>query len=207
MTNRFCAGVIGALLIGAAAGASAQSAGEHSAFVGVKGGFNRENAEDGLRGGSGAGGISAGLAVTPDWTVDFELWIPAALRNGRFGSTHRDMLAGASAMRFFGRHDVRPFLLAGLSLARTEDRFTTCIADRVPFGRAGPAVPATVDCAEPDVRERRGERYTSASIFGLIGAGIDVAAGPRLRIRPEVRVNHIPTSLIVRPAVGLVVLF
>jgi hypothetical protein len=211
--RRRCPPLLPALLLGCAVSidAAAQGPPDSRISVHVKGGLSREDAEDGLRGTVGAGGLAVGVAVTPSWTVEGELWVPGAIRSrggpGAGGdATHRDMLASGSAVRVFGARRVRPFALAGISLARTTDHVTTCIADRVPPGAATP-VRAVVSCSEPDVRERLRERFTSLSQYVVGGVGVRLALGSRVRFVPELRMHAAPTSVIVRASAGIAVEF
>jgi hypothetical protein len=187
--------------------ALAQTSRESRGYAGAKVGANHEEAEDGLRGTSVAGGAVVGFSLSRDWTLDVEVWVPKFLRDENGSPKHRDVLVSASAVRFFTDGAIRPFVLAGLSLAFTEDRLTTCIADRVPFGQTGPAVPTIVDCSQPDVRERVDERFRSQSVYGLGGAGLEIRVAPRVRISPDVRFDVAVTSFIVRPSVAVSITF
>ena len=102
-------------------------------------------------------------------------------------------------MRAFRAGGPQPYVLAGISSARTETYLTACIADR--------GVPTVVGCEEPDVRERHRERFPSGSAYVHAGAGVDVPLAGRLHLAPDVRVHLAATSIIVRPAVGVVLDF
>jgi hypothetical protein len=180
---------------------SAQTASTRG-FVALTAGINVERAEDDLRGASAGGGAIVGLTISNQWAVEGEFWYPGAIRTGAQESGHRDILAGANIRRSFGRDRVRPHLLAGLTVGRTEDELTTCTAMRPQFGSDAP-VAALVSCAEPDVIDRRIERFASLSIFPLVGAGVDIELGARWRLIPMVRFQLAPTSVIVRPAVAV----
>ena len=204
------AGVFAAVVVfGASAVAAAQPAPDRRGWLGVKAGINYEQAEDGLTGTTGAGGVAGGLSFGRTWTAEVELWMPRSLRDDAGEPKHRDVLFSVSIVRSFGASRLRPYALAGLSTARTEDHLTTCVADRVPPPPLGipDAVPTIVDCSEPDVRERRRERFTSTSGYLLAGAGAEVPLGRRLFLTPEVRVHFAVTSIILRPSVGLMLVF
>jgi hypothetical protein len=189
--------------------AAAQTTRDSRGFVGIRAGLNHEQAEDGQRGTTGAGGLLAGFRFGRDWAAEAELWVPPFIHDSAGESKHRDILVSVSIVRTFGAHGVRPYLVAGLSVARTENRFTTCIADRVPPPPVGmtQTVPTIVDCSESDVRERRRQHFTGTTEYVVGGAGLEVPLWRRLRLTPEVRVHVAPTSAIVRSAVGLMVDF
>jgi hypothetical protein len=119
------------------------------------------------------------------------------------GQTHRDILVSVSAIHMLATQGVRPYLLAGLSLARTENAFTTCLADRTPAPLPGVPVPTIVDCSEPDVQERRRQHVNGGATYVVGGLGLDVPLWRRLHLVPEVRVHVALTSVIVRPALGV----
>jgi hypothetical protein len=64
-----------------------------------------------------------------------------------------------------------------------------------------------VACSEPDVRQRQRERTGTGSAYIVGGLGIEVPLGRRLRLVPEVRVHAAAASVIVRPSVGVIVVF
>jgi hypothetical protein len=196
-------------ILGSSAVAAAQTPAERRGYVGFKAGINHEQAEDGLIGTSPAAGIAAGVSLSPAWSGEVEVWIPGYLRDVAGDPEHRDIQFSVSAVRAFHAGGSRPFLVAGISRARTETYLTTCIADRVPPAPLGitHAVPAAVDCSEPDVRERFRQRFNTASGYFLLGAGVEITLGRRLRLVPELRVHLAATSIVVRPAVGIVVGF
>ena len=101
-----------------------------------------------------------------------------------------------------GVKTVRPYLLAGFSLARTENRLTTCLADRSPDPSSGPPIPTIVDCTEPDVQHRR-EQINGSATYVVGGMGIEVPVWRRIHLVPEIRVHVAISSVIVRPAVGV----
>ena len=186
---------------------AAQTAPDSPAFVGVKAGVNYEQAEDSLAGAAAAGGVFGGLALGPEWALEFEFWIPWPIRDSAGDSTHRDILLSVSAVRMLGAQGVRPYLVAGLSFGRTENRFTTCLADRLPAPSSGPPVPTIVDCAEPDVRERRREQVNGSATYVVGGMGIEVPVWRRTQLVPEIRLHVALTSVIVRPSVGVKINF
>jgi hypothetical protein len=192
-----------ALAISSSAAAQGQDVHDSGGFVGVRAGLNYEQAEDALAGASGAAGVFAGVRTGRDWAAEIELWIPGSIRDAT-GDPHRDILVGVSAVRRFGANRSRSYLVAGVSVARTENAFTTCFADDrpAPPGPAGVPGRTVVDCAEPDVTERRREKFTGTSTYLTGGAGVDVPLWPHVRLLPEVRVHVAIGSIIVRPAVG-----
>jgi hypothetical protein len=186
---------------------AAQAAPDSQGFVGVKAGMNYEQAEDALTGTVAAGGLFGGFRIGREWAVELELWVPSSIRDSAGDATHRDILMSVSAVRILGAEGARPYLVAGLSLARTQNEFTTCLADRSAAPLSGPPVPTIVDCSEPDVRERRREQFNGTATYVVGGLGLDVPLGRRLRLVPEIRVHVALTSVIVRPAVGVMVRF
>jgi hypothetical protein len=186
---------------------AAQTAPNSQGFVGVKAGINYEQAEDALAGTVAAGGVFGGIRFGRDWALEVDLWVPSSIREAAGDPTHRDILVSVSAVRLLGAHGVRPYLVTGLSVARTENAFTTCLADRSPAPSSGLPVPTIVDCSEPDVRERRREHFNGTAAYLLGGLGIDVPLWRRLRLVPEIRVHVAFTSVIVRSAVGVSVAF
>jgi hypothetical protein len=193
--------VANALLVATAfcGAAAAQTAPDRRGFVGVKAGLNHERAEDALRGTSGGGGIIAGLSFGPRWAGEVEFWLPGHIHDATGEPAHRDILFSVGVVRSFETGRVRPFLLAGLTAARTETSVTFCSAAGEPT--------TLVDCSGPDAGERISERFTTSSGYFLIGGGLDVPLGPRLRLVPDLRVHLAVTSVIVRPAIGVVFLF
>jgi hypothetical protein len=199
--------VITVLAIASCRSAAAQVAQDSQGFVGVKGGMNFEQAEDALAGMAPAGGLFAGIRFGPEWAVEVELWVPSYIRDSPGGPTHRDILVSVSAVRTLGAKNARPYLVAGLSLARTQSESTTCLADRSPDPSPGLPVPTIVDCSEPDVRERRREHFDGSATYVVGGLGFEVPLGRRLDLVPEVRVHVALGSVIVRAAVGVAVNF
>jgi hypothetical protein len=197
------------LLLALCSDLTAQTTEDSHRFIGLKAGMNHEQAEDGLTGSTRAAGVLAGLRFGPGWAGEFEIWVPGTIRDAADDDTHRDVLASLSVIRRFDGRRLRPYLLVGLSFARTTNGFTTCIADRPasPSLDSSPLVPNIVDCSEPDVRERRRDHFNSTSAYVVAGAGIEVPLWRRLRLAPELRVHVAPASVIVRPAVGLMIDF
>jgi hypothetical protein len=119
-----CVLVMASMMLAAAlaADADAQTA-EDGAYVVVKGGANAEHAEDGLTGASGALGIEAGFALSRNWALDFEFWLPAYFHADDV--RHRDVLVNVSAIRLFGERPVRPFVVigGGSGWVQTQDTF------------------------------------------------------------------------------------
>lgn len=175
---------------------------DRRAFVALKAGTMHENAEDGLRQTSAALGLAGGVPFGQRWLIEVEL------SDNRIASPeHRETLFSIAAIRQFGHGAVQPFLAVGLSFGRNQETVTSCIADRVPFATGGPPVGTIVDCSEPDVRLRVNEAFSGGTTFLLAGGGVAVPIGARLRVTPEIRVHLSPVAVIVRPAVGLTILF
>jgi hypothetical protein len=195
--------VITLLALARCSSAAAQTAPDSQGFVGVKAGMNYEQAEDALAGTAAAGGLFGGIRFGRQWAVEVELWVPASIRDSAGDPTHRDILVSVSAVRMLGAEGARPYLVAGLSLARTQNEFTACLADRSPAPSSGVPVPTIVDCSEPDVRERRREHFNGTATYVVGGLGLEVPLWRRLRLVPEIRVHVAFTSVIVRPAVGV----
>jgi hypothetical protein len=186
---------------------AAQTAPDSQGFAGVKAGANYEQAEDALAGAAAAGGLFGGIRLGHEWAVEVELWVPSSIGDSADGPRHRDILVSVSAVRTLSAAGARPYLVAGLSLARTQNEFTMCLADRSPLPSTGPPIPSIVDCSEPDVRERRREHFNGSATYVVGGLGLEVPLWRRLRLVPEIRVHVTLTSVIVRPAVGVMVNF
>ena len=162
------------ILLAAASVATAQPA----FHVAVKGGATIERAEDNLKGTVPAAGVTGAMEFSPAWRGEIELWIPAYLEYARGGRRHRDLLLGVSAVRLFRSDGVRPSVLAGLTVARTQDEFRDLNGSGA-FKRAGNGIALTT------------------------GAGVEIPIGRRLNVVTDVRVLLTPGALLVRPAAGL----
>ena len=185
---------------------SAAAAQEARFSAAVKAGISAENSEDGLTGSAPALGVTASAAVSPNWRAEAEFWLPGYLKDSNGDPKHRDILVSVSAVRVFRAGRARPFVVAGLSFTQTQDWFTFCTADRV-LDPGTPPVRALVSCDEPDIIERRRERNDGRDGYLLLGSGVEVPLGSRLRIVADVRLSLAPVSVIVRPGVGLVIGF
>jgi hypothetical protein len=203
------AGIAASLIVAGACGvAQAQVPADDRWSVSVKAGSNHEQAEDGLSGSTVAGAAAFGFSLTSSWSGEVELWVPGFIASSS-GAAHRDIHVTFGMVRFFDGPRMRPYLLAGASVARSENRLTTC------FGRSAPPPGSAttnptfgiVSCSEPDVLERRRERYTTTTTYLVGGAGVEVPLGRTIRIVPEVRIHAAPASVIVRTAVGIMVVF
>lgn len=172
----------------------------------VKGGISVENSEDGLTGSAAALGLTASAPLSPNWRAEAEFWLPRYLKDRNGDPKHRDVLFSVSAVRVFRAGRARPFVVAGFSFAQTQDWFSFCTADRV-LDPGTPPVRALVSCDEPDIIERRRERDDGRDGYLLLGSGVEVPIGSRLRIVADVRLSLAPVSVIVRPGVGLVIGF
>ena len=197
--------VVGLFMLGAAS-AHAQPAAEPRRYLAVKGGLNIEQAEDDLHGTTAGGGAIAGFTFAEPWAIEAEFWLPGAIRTNPENGRHRDTLFSVGFRRSFGNGQIRPHFLVGASVGRTEDEFTTCLATRL-AGLSLTPEPTLVSCSEPDVVERRQERFVGTSLFPLVGAGVEIALTERIRVIPDVRVQPWITSVIVRPAVALGIMF
>ena len=182
--------------------ASAASAQAPRFSVAVKGGVTIENSEDGLSGTVPAIGATGSFPFNRWWRGEVEFWLPGYLEDDRGEPKHRDILFGFAAVRTFGEGTARPFVLTGLSITRTQDWFTFCTAERVP-GTGGPPVRALVSCDEPDVIDRRRERNDGTDGYALVGGGVEVSITPRVSLVADLRMSLAPTSLLVRPGVGV----
>lgn len=187
-------------------GVEAQTSAASRGYISLKGGANIESAEDNLHGATAGAGAVLGINVWDKWTIEGEFWFPGAIRTSPEDGRHRDTLASADFRRSFGEGRVSPHLLVGLSVGWTEDKFTTCTAMRPTFGSAT-AIPMLVSCADADVIERRQERFSSVGLFPLVGGGVEIALTDRIRLIPDIRIQVWITSVIVRPAIAIGVVF
>ncbi len=197
--------VVGLLMLSAVS-AHSQPAAEPRGYVAVKGGLNIERAEDDLHGTTAGGGAIAGFTFAEPWAIEAEFWLPGAIRTNPENGRHRDTLFSVGFRRSFGTGQFRPHFLVGASVGRTEDEFTTCIANR-PTPVAPVPQQMLVSCGEPDIVERRQERFVGTSLFPLVGVGVEIALTDRVRLIPDVRVQVWITSVIVRPAIALGIVF
>jgi Outer membrane protein beta-barrel domain len=93
---------------------------DDAGYLGVKTGANIERAEDGLAGESVGIGLEAGLALTRNWALDFEVWAPAYFETER--GEHRDVLFNVTAIRSFRKSGARPFVVIGAGFGRVQQR-------------------------------------------------------------------------------------
>jgi hypothetical protein len=204
-TPRLLGTIVGVLLLSADF-ASAQ--GEPRGYAAIKAGANVERGEDNLHGTSGGIGVVAAMHLSTAWALEGEFWYPGAINTNPQGGRHRDTLLGANLRWSPGSQVVRPHLLLGLTVAQTRDELTLCFARRTPFGMPdAPPSQALVSCDEPDVVERQQDRFSSLSLVPLVGAGIEIPVGPRMRILPDIRVQVGIGSIIVRPAIAFGIAF
>ena len=158
----------------------------------AKGGATIENSEDGLNGTVPALGLTGALTLSPRWRGEFEFWLPGYLTDSRGEPMHRDVLYSVSAVRLFRDDGIRPFVLAGLSLARTEDRLTLCSTGL-----------ALVSCDDPDVIDMRSEKHFGSGSYLLAGGGLEIPIGRRVNIVADVRLSLAAASVLVRPGLGV----
>ncbi len=188
------------------AGAGTTYAQEPRFSVALKGGVIAENSEDNLQGTSPALGITGSVAFAHGWRGEVEFWLPGYIDDARGDPKHRDILFSVAALKTFQTGAVKPFVVVGLSLTRTQDWFTFCTANRV-IDQAGSVGPVMVSCDEPDVIELRRERNDGKDGYLLAGGGVEIPLTPRLGVVADVRISLAPVSVIVRPAVGVVFTF
>ena len=174
--------------------------------VAVKGGVSAESSEDNLQGTSPALGITGSVGFAHGWRGEVEFWLPGYIDDANGDPKHRDILFSFSAVKMFQTGKLRPFLVVGLSLTRTQDWFNFCTANRV-NGPGGSVGPVLVSCDEPDIIERRRERNDGKDGYLLAGGGVEYPITPRLGVVADVRLSLAPVSVIVRPAVGVVFSF
>jgi hypothetical protein len=186
--------------LGCCAPAYAQAP-DAGAVVALKGGWMRENAEDGLRQTSAALGISAAFRLSPRWMLEAEV-----ADNGLASPKHRESLVSVSGIRSFRERGVRPYLAVGLTFGRNEETRTACFADRVPFGGGAPQR-ALVGCDEPDVQLRVPETSRGGGSYLALGGGAMIPLWRRVSVVPDVRVHLAATAAILRPTLGLALAF
>jgi hypothetical protein len=197
---------IGLCLLGAASAHAQTQVAEPRGYVAIKGGLNVERAEDDVHGTTAGGGAIAGFTFAEPWAIEAEFWLPGAIRTNPEGGRHRDTLFGVGFRRTIGSGRIRPHFVVGASVARTEDQFTTCIANRATALSPAPQQ-MLVSCNEPDVVERRQERFVGTSLVPMAGVGVEIALTERVRLIPDVRVQVSITSVIVRPAIAVAFVF
>jgi hypothetical protein len=193
---------LGALLLTMATSqtVAAQAPAEPRGFVAVRGGLNVERAEDDLRGESPAVGAAAGFWFADDWIAEFEFWYPGFIEDG--STRHRDVLFGVNAQRSFGTGSLRPRLMVGVTAARTQDELTFCLGP--PTSTTGPTL---LSCSDPAATSEVVDTFSSISVFGLGGAALAYALGARVHVVGDVRIDFAVTTVIVRPAVSLAIVF
>ena len=64
-----------------------------------------------------------------------------------------------------------------------------------------------MSCDEPDVIERRRERNDGRDGYLLVGGGLEIPIGARAHIVADLRVSLAPTSMLVRPGIGVAIGF
>jgi hypothetical protein len=198
---RLCLGVAILLVLGGTARA------QDSRFsIAVKGGLNAENSEDNIQGTTPALGLTGSVGFAHGWRGEVEFWLPGYIEDERGDPKHRDILFSFSAVKSFGAGRARPFVVMGLSLARVQDWFSFCTAIR-PNGPNGSLGPVLVSCDEPDLIDQRRERNDGNDGYLLGGGGVEWRMNSRLGLVADIRLSLAPTSVLVRPAVGLVVNF
>lgn len=176
------------------------AAAQEAFHVAVRGGASIERAEDGLAGTAPAIGASVAMRFARAWRGEVEVWVPGHLEDSARRSRHRDLLLSASAVRLFRAEGIRPFVLAGVSLTRTEDALTHCFADRT--ATEGP-VRTIVSCDEPDVLDVQVEERAGTGLALSLGGGVEIPLGRRLNAIADVRVLLTPGAVLVRPAAGI----
>jgi hypothetical protein len=172
----------------------------------MKGGATIEDSEDGRSGSAPAAGVTAALALGTRWRAEAEFWLPGHLQDAAGAPEHRDVLFSGSVVRLLGAGRVRPYLQAGMTIARTEDALTLCSASRLPPGGTTP-VRAIVSCDEPDVTERVRETHIGRYGYLLLGGGVDIPINRRIAVVADVRFSVAPASMLIRPGIGLSVGF
>ena len=172
----------------------------------VKGGVSAESSEDNLQGTSPAIGITASVGFAHGWRGEVEFWRPGYIEDANGDPKHRDTLVSFSAVKMFQAGKARPYVVFGISLARTEDWFNFCTANRV-NGPGGSIGPVFVSCDEPDIIEHRRERNVGNDGYLLGGGGIEYPITRHLGVVADVRLSLAPVSVIVRPGVGVVFTF
>jgi hypothetical protein len=184
------------------AGISHAAAQEPRVHASVRGGATIEHSEDGVSGTVPAAGFTVALPLNADWRGELEVWVPGFIKDSLGQPRHRDVVFSASAVRLLRSSGVRPYVVGGLSLTRTEDRLTLCVANRVPHDGGAP-VRALVSCEDPDVIEVTREKHTGTSGYLLAGGGVEIPIGRRVYILADLRLSLAPTSVLVRPGVGV----
>lgn len=172
----------------------------------IKGGVSAESSEDNLQGTTPALAITGSAAFARGWRGEVEFWLPGYIDDARGDPRHRDVLFSFSAVKSFTAGRVRPFLAAGLSLARTQDWFTFCTANRV-RDPAGTREPVIVSCDEPDILSRRRDRNDGIDGYLLAGGGVEWVVTKHLGLVADLRLSLAPVSVIVRPGVGFLFSF
>lgn len=184
------------------AGLAPAAAQEPRLHASVRGGATIEKSEDGLSGTVPAGGFTAALPINAKWRGELEIWVPGFIKDSFGRPRHRDVVFSASAVRLLRSSGVRPYVVGGLSLTRTDDWLTLCAADRVPPDGSTP-VRTLVSCDAPDVIEVTRDKHTGTSGYLLAGGGVEIPIGRRVYIVADVRLSLAPTSVLVRPGVGI----
>jgi hypothetical protein len=201
----FALGLVAMLFVGIPQTVLAQPA-DARGYVAVRAGLNAERSEDNLTGNVLGGGASVGFGLGDAWSTEVEVWYPQWIRTDSTDGRHRDTLVAVAFRRMLPGGRVRPYLLVGGTAARTETQFTSCAAIRQPPG-VSQGVLTGVSCSEPDVTARNREIYNSLSLFGLVGAGAEIAVGRRVRLMPDVRADLWLTAVIVRPSLAVAFVF
>ena len=184
------------------AGISSAAAQEPRVHASLRGGATIESSEDGLSGTVRAAGFTVALPINADWRGELEVWVPGFITDSLGRPRHRDVVFSASAVRLLRSSGGRPYVVGGLSLTRTEDRLTLCVANREPHD-GGTPVRTLVSCDSPDVIEVTRDTHTGTSGYLLAGGGVEIPIGRRVYIVADLRFSLAPTSVLVRPGLGI----
>jgi hypothetical protein len=201
-----CGGVVFVMSLCVAAPPAAAQVSADRGWIAARAGVNVERSEDDLRGDVPGGGVAVAFALQRAWSPEIEFWYPGWIRTDATDGRHRDILAAVAVRRRFGSGWLRPYLLVGGSIARTETQFRTCTGLVRPPG-AGEDVVAVISCADAAVIASALEKNSSVSLFALGGAGAEIALTRKLRLLPDVRVDFAVTAVIMRPSLGIAVVF
>jgi hypothetical protein len=160
----------------------------HAIYVAGRSGAHLEGTDPGSGASMGVGGSFA-FAFTQHWSVEVEGWVPGYIDNvacapftpcgpGEF----RDVIVAASALRRFGSHAARPFMLLGMATLWQHQKATNADGSPVEWTRRESAYPQ-------------------------VGVGIEIPVSERLSRAPEIRFDFLFLGGILRPGVALVYRF
>lgn len=179
--------LVPALLSSGTLSVFAHSLDSPAVYVAGRFGGDLEGTDPGSGTSMGVGG-SFGFSLTERWSLDIEAWVPGYITDvacppdaftpcgpGQF----RDLLVAVSALRRFGGHGVRPYVLVGVAKLWNEQKATHADGSVIQWTR-------------------------NEGVYPQGGIGLEIPLSTRLSLAPEVRLDFLFLGGILRPDVALI---